>query len=631
MCGIAGKLFFDRERKVDREVLHAMNCVLAHRGPDDSGIFHDGAIGLAHRRLSIIDLSPAGHQPMSNADETLWITFNGEIYNFKELRAGLEASGIRFRSQTDTEVILALWEREGPACIERLCGMFAFGLWDARRRRLTLVRDRVGKKPLLYYVDAEKAVFASDAKGILADPDVPAAPDLDAVDHYLTYGYVPSPRSAFRGFSKVPPAHYVEIDAGGVRVQRYWRLRYRPKLNVSEDEACEMLRDRLREAVRRRLVADVPIGAFLSGGIDSSAVVAFMSELTSKPVKTFSIGFDDEKYNELPWARLVATRYGTDHHELVVKPDAAAILPEIVWHYGEPFADSSAIPTFYLAELARQHVTVALNGDAGDENFAGYERYWLHKLTTRSDRLRRPFSAAIGVGVWALPRGGDPKALPFRIRQFWADRNVEPRRRYGRWMTIFNEPSKADVCTSAFREATAASDPMDTLLGAYALADTPDLLDATLGADIATYLPGDLLVKMDVATMAYGLEGRSPMVDHEFMEFAAALPSHFKLRKGEKKYLFKRAVRDLVPAGILSRPKMGFGVPISPWLRGPLRDLLHDTLFSRASAARGLFNPQAVLRLIHEHDRQIGAHHPQLWALLMLELWFARFIDAPRH
>ena len=627
MCGIAGKFFFDRERRVETELLRAMNRVLAHRGPDDSGIFQDGAIGLAHRRLSIIDLSPGGHQPMANADGTLWITYNGEIYNFRELRAGLEADGVRFRSQSDTEVILALWEREGVECLQRLCGMFAFAMWDARRRTLTLVRDRVGKKPLHYYVDDEKVLFASEPKGIFVDPSVRAEPDLDALHHYLTFGYVPSPRSAFRGVRKLSPAHYVEIDERGVRTARYWRLSYRPKLRISEAEACEALRAHLREAVRRRLISDVPLGAFLSGGIDSSAIVALMSEITAGSVKTFSIGFEEAKYNELPWARLVAARYGTDHHELVVKPDAAAILPEIVWHYNEPFADSSAIPTYYLAEMTRQRVTVALNGDAGDENFAGYERYRAHRLTTRWDRVPAPIKRALDVGVSMLPRGGDPAGLPRRIRRFWADRHLDPRRRYGRWMTVFTEAAKADLYTPAFAAATAAVDPIDELLRAYALADTPDLLDATLGADVGTYLPDDLLVKVDIASMAHGLEARSPMVDHEFMEFVAVLPSDFKLRRVEKKYLLKRAVRDLVPEGILARPKQGFGVPISAWLKGPLREMLHDSLFSRPSVERGLLEPRALRRLVDEHERGVEGRHPQLWALLMLELWFTRFID----
>jgi asparagine synthase (glutamine-hydrolysing) len=630
MCGIAGKLYFDAARPVERPVLEAMNRVLAHRGPDDEGLFADGPIGLAHRRLSIVDLSPAGHQPMASPGGALWITFNGEIYNFPELRKELESRGVVFRSHTDTEVLLALWELDGPACLERLSGMFAFGLWDSRRRTLVLARDRVGKKPLYYYVDDRKALFASEPKGIYADPDVPARANLDAIDAYLTYGYVPAPESAFRGLARVPPGHYVEIGASGrVTTTRYWRLAFRPKLEVTEERACEMLEDHLREAVRRRLIADVPLGAFLSGGIDSSLVVALMSELTDRPVKTFSIGFEDEAYNELSWARMVASRYHTEHHEFVVKPDAIAVLPQIVWHYNEPYADSSAIATYYLSELARRHVTVALSGDAGDENFAGYERYRLHLVTTRLDLLSRVGKRAIGVAVRALP------ATPWtsrsgRLRRYWLDAMTESRRRYGRWMTILPEGVKAELYSPWFREATAGGDPMDVLLSAYALADTPDLLDAMLGADILTYLPDDLLVKMDIACMAHGLETRSPMVDHALVEFAARLPSDLKLRHGVKKYLLKRVAQSRIPASILDRPKQGFGVPIAEWLRGPLRDLLHDTLFGQAARERGLFEPHMLRRLIHEHDHNIGERHPQLWALLMLELWFARFIDRPR-
>ena len=631
MCGIAGKLYFDPARPVERSVLEAMNRVLAHRGPDDEGLFCDGPIGLAHRRLSIVDLSLAGHQPMVSPGGTLWITFNGEIYNFPELRKELESRGVVFRSHADTEVLLAFWELEGPACLERLSGMFAFGLWDSRRRTLVLARDRVGKKPLYYYADSHKALFASEPKGIYADPDVPADADLDAIHAYLRYGYVPTPMSAFLGLARVPPGHYVEISADGrVKTTRYWRLRYRPKLQVDEEQACAMLEEHLREAVRRRLVADVPLGVFLSGGIDSSLVVALMAELTGRPVKTFSIGFEDEAYNELSWARLIASQYHTDHHEFVVKPDAVAVLPQIVWHYNEPFADSSAIPTYYLSELARRHVTVALNGDGGDENFAGYERYRLHLVTTRLDRLSRAGKRVLGLAVRALP-ANPSTSRSGRLRRYWLDAMTESRRRYARWVTVFPESATAELYRPWFREATAGNDPTDLLLTAYALADTPDLLDAMLGADILTYLPDDLLVKMDIASMAHGLEARSPLVDHALMEFAALLPSKLKLRRGDKKYLLKRVARGRVPASILGRPKQGFGVPIADWLRGPLRDMLHDTLFGRAARERGLFEPRMLQRMIDEHDHSIGERHPQLWALFMLELWFARFIDPPRR
>ena len=630
MCGIAGKLYFDRHRSVDRGVLERVNAALAHRGPDDKGVYLDGAIGLTHQRLSIIDLSPAGHQPMSNADKTCWITFNGEIYNFAELRARLAADGVTFRSRTDTEVILALYDRMGSACFAELRGMFAIALWDGRRRTLVLARDRIGKKPLYYYMDREMVVFGSEPKALLADPAVPAEPDFAAIHEYMTYGYVPAPGSAFRGFRRVPPAHYLEIAEGRAITKRYWRLDYGSKVTLSEPELCEALLAQLRDAVRLRMVADVPIGAFLSGGVDSSAVVALMAESAAHPVKTFSIGFEEDSHNELPYARMVAERYGTDHHEFVVKPDAVAVLPEIVWHYNEPYADSSAVPTYYLAQLARRHVTVALNGDAGDENFAGYERYRLNQLAARYDKIPRFIRRPLEASLRDLPDLGSSSGLIRRLKRFGADAGDERRRRYGRWVTIFSEPAKARLYTPEFRAAVNGSDPVDVLLRAYAATRTHDVVDATLGADVATYLPDDLLVKIDIATMAHALEARSPMVDHRFMEFAASIPSALKLKGGITKHIFKRAVRHLLPPAILERPKQGFGVPLEHWFREPLRDLTRETLLGRRSVERGLFDAREVERLLDEHVRGRSRHDPQLWTLLMLELWFQRFIDASR-
>ena len=627
MCGIAGKLFFDSSRKVAPGLLARMNRVLAHRGPDDSGIFHDGPVGLAHRRLSIIDLSQAGHQPMSNAAGTLWITYNGEIYNFQELRSELERDGVVFRSKTDTEVILALYERYGIECVQRLRGMFAFAIWDGRTRTLFLARDRLGKKPLHYYWDAEKFLFASEPKGILQDPQVPAEPDFPSIHHYLTFGYVPSPHSAFRGFRKLPPAHYLVVQDGQVQVERYWRLRYEPKVHLSEKELCDELLARLREAVRLRMISDVPLGAFLSGGIDSSTVVALMSEVSSGPVKTFSIGFEEQEYNELRFARMVAERYRTDHHEFIVKPDALAILPDLVWHYNEPYADSSAIPTYYLAKMTREHVTVALNGDAGDENFAGYERYLAARLAARYDRLPGVLRKSLERVVAALPEAGHVRGLYRRGKRFLAAASKEPKRRYAQWVCTFSGVWKDELYEPAFREAMARFDSDDLLLQAYESAGTTDFLDATLGVDVVTYLPDDLLVKVDIASMAHSLEARSPLVDHLFMEFAASIPSALKLRGRTKKYLFKQAVRDLLPAAVIDRPKMGFGVPLDRWFRRELRDLAYDILLSRRSLGRGLFREDMVRLLLDEHRDGRANWHFQIWSLLILELWFQRFID----
>jgi len=631
MCGIAGVVYFDPTRTVDPALLRRMNEVLAHRGPDDAGTHVDGPVGLAHRRLSIIDLSPSGHQPMASASGDHWITYNGEIYNFLELRRELEDSGVVFRSRSDTEVILALYERFGLDCLRRLRGMFALAIWDGRRRTLFVARDRLGKKPLYYYRDDEKFVFASEPRGILQDPTVPVTPDLEAIHHYLSYGYVPNPWSAFRGIRKLPPAHWLLVADGTVRVERYWELRYGPKTTGSEAEVSDELLSRLEECVRLRMISsDVPVGAFLSGGIDSSTVVALMSRLSSRPVKTFSIGFEEERYNELPYARLVAERYGTDHHEFVVKPDAVEVLPDLVWHYNEPYADSSAIPTYYLAKMTAQHVKVALNGDAGDENFAGYLRYAANWAAWHYDRLPRLMRRSVERAVAVLPERGHVRSPYRRVKRFFTAIGEEPRRRYGRWVTVFPNASKATLYTPAFREATAHVDSIELLVRAYDAVDAGNVVDATLGVDVATYLPDDLLVKVDIASMAHSLEARSPMVDHTFMEFAASIPPALKLKGLTTKHILRRAVTPLLPRAILERPKMGFGVPIDRWFRHELRDMAYDTLLSRRALERDLFRQDAIRTLLDDHVRGRGEWHPNLWCLLILELWFRRFIDGAR-
>lgn len=627
MCGLAGIRLLGRG-SFDEKILRRMVEVQRHRGPDDTGFFIDQKAGIAlgHCRLSIIDLA-TGHQPLSNEDGTIWVVFNGEIYNFGELRQRLEGLHHRFGTQSDTEVIVHAYEEYGERCVDHLRGMFAFAIWDGRDRSLFLARDRMGKKPLYYYQDTKKFLFASEPKGILQGLEVPAGPDFTAIHHYLTYGYVPSPLSAFRGIRKLPPAHFLLLRAGTVRVERYWRLQYRPRLTVTEQEVCEELLSHLRKAVRLRLISDVPLGAFLSGGIDSSTVVALMSEYSSGPVKTFSIGFEEEAYNELPYARLVAQRYGTDHHEFIVKPDALAILPELVWHYNEPYADSSAIPTYYLSKMTREHVKVTLSGDAGDENFAGYERYLASRIAGRYDKLPRLLRRSLEWGIGALPEVGPFQGLYRRGKRFFAVASEEPRQRYARWVGFFTNAGKEELYTRAFREATARSDSIELLLQAYDAVDAFDFVNATLGVDVAMYLPEDLLVKMDIASMAHSLEVRSPMVDHVFMEFAASIPSGLKLKGLTKKYIFKQAVRGLLPKSIIDRPKMGFGVPIDRWFRRELREMAYDTLLDRRCLDRGLFRQAVVQRLLDEHVSGRAEWHFHLWSLLFLELWFQRFID----
>jgi asparagine synthase (glutamine-hydrolysing) len=624
MCGIAGRWNFRSGAPVDEHAVRRMTELLAHRGPDADGVHVDGPLGLGHRRLAIIDLSPGGRQPMTTADGRLWITYNGEIYNYRELRADLEGRGHRFRSQSDTEVILAAYREFGVGCLDHFRGMFAFALWDAGDRALFVARDRLGVKPLHYLVDHDGIAFASEPKAFLADPAFKPEPDLEAISHYLTYQYVPCPLSAFQGVRKLPPAHYLLVRDGKVSTERYWRLRYGDKRRLTEDEACEELRGRLREAVRLRLVSDVPLGAFLSGGIDSGTVVALMAEQTGAPVKTFSIGFEEKEYDELAYARLVAQRYGTDHHEVIVRPNAVEIFPKLVWHYNEPFADSSAIPTYYLAQVTRRHVTVALNGDAGDENFAGYDRYLAGAMAARTPPALR---AALAGAARLVPHAGRPRGVLARGKRFLEVLGEPPERRYLGWMSHFNGRLKADLCTREFLEAAGQVDSGVLLLRAFAASDAPDLVDATLDVDVNTYLPDDLLVKVDIATMAHSLEGRSPLLDHTLMEFCASLPSHMKLRGRVKKYILKRAVRDLLPAEIIERPKMGFGVPLDHWFRRDLREMAHDLLTGPRARARGYFRPQTVERLLAEHVRGARTWHYQLWNLLVLELWHRMFID----
>jgi asparagine synthase (glutamine-hydrolysing) len=527
MCGICGKLSFDAHKEIDSELIRRMNQVLYHRGPDDEGIYIKGQIGLGHRRLSIIDLSPAGHQPMTNEDETLWIVLNGEIYNFPELRSVLEEKGHIFRSRTDTEVILHLYEDKGTDCLSDLRGMYAFALWDARNRSLFLARDRLGKKPLFYYVNDKFFLFASEPKAMLQDSAVKAEPDPEALHHYLSYNYVPSPVSSFKGIRKLPPAHYMLLKDGDLQIKQYWKLRYGKKISetriLKDDEVCEEIIERLKEAIKLRLVSDVPLGAFLSGGIDSSAIVALMSELSSAPVKTFSIGFEEKEYDELKYARIIAEKFNTDHHEFVVKPNAVEILPKLVWHYSEPFADSSAIPTFYVSELTRKYVTVALNGDAGDENFAGYERYLANQIACRYERIPYHLRKGLESVIQKIPYSVKPKSFLYKTKRFFDAVSEEPRRRYSRWMTHFNNQRKKELYTEEFQSQLGSIDSIDLLLGAYADSDARDFIDATLDADVNMYLPGDLLVKVDIASMAYSLEARSPLLDHLFMEFVFRL------------------------------------------------------------------------------------------------------------
>jgi len=600
----------------------------AHRGPDAWGVWSDESCALGHRRLSIIDLSDAGRQPMSNADGDILITFNGEIYNFQQLRRELESLGRNFRTRTDTEAIIYAYERWGVDCLAKLRGMFAFAIWDRRRRRLFLARDRVGKKPLFYAQLGDCFLFASELQGILADREVPREVEPRAIDSYLSYGYTPAPQTAFKGVYKLPPAHYMTLDLkpSGFekRVERYWSLQYEPKLRIGEEEAREVLREKMTEAVRLRMISDVPLGAFLSGGIDSSVVVGLMARASGAKVKTFSIGFNEAAYDETAHARRIAERWETDHHEFIVEPDALSILPKLVRHYGEPYADSSAIPTFYVAQMTRRHVTVALNGDGGDESFAGYERYLANYL---AERMRSVPGAAMAARALSrvIPDSIDPKSRTRRARRFLAVASRPMAERYPRWLKMFQDEAKPRLYSRDFIGLlNGAVD--ESLTSPVEGSAPPHPVDAAMSLDVASYLPYDLLVKVDITSMANSLEARSPFLDHEVMEFAARLPVEIKFRGGRLKSLLKRAFADLLPPENVNRRKMGFGVPVGQWFRGPLRDLLRDSLLSRQAFQRGYFREPEVRRLIEEHLERRADHSFQLWTLLMMELWHREFI-----
>jgi asparagine synthase (glutamine-hydrolysing) len=635
MCGIAG--FVNTGPALSVAELEArlwrMIAPLRHRGPDDEGVWTDGRAGLAHARLSIIDLSRAAHQPMASADGSVWITYNGEVYNFAELRRELAALGYRFRSRSDTEVIVNGWHAWGPRVFTRLRGMFALALWDRSARRLILARDRIGKKPLFWACTRSGLAFGSEIKALHALPDVPRTPDLGAIDQFLTLQYVPAPQTAFAGVNKLPAAHYLIVAAnrdgslGEPELVRYWqlpspsagRVRQRPA------ELCRELIERLDEAVRLRLISDVPLGAFLSGGVDSSAVVAMMARAGGR-VRTFSIGFADRRYDETSYARMVAQRYATDHHELLVEPDAVAVVPQLVWHFGEPFADPSAVPTWYVAEMARRHVTVALTGDGGDECFLGYGRYKAMRWLARLDLVPQAGRAGLAQLFAAAPPSVRRRFKLCRIADALKAPRASPARRYLPTLAFFGDGDKGEGYGEAMRNFCDRS--VADLLAPYFGAGR-NLVTGANRADIHTYLPDDLMVKVDVAGMAHGLEARSPLLDHELVEWAAALPDTVKMPGGALKALFKSAMEPYLPRAVLYRPKRGFGCPIDRWFRGELKEMAYDILLSQSARQRGLFQPGYVRRLLDEHCADRFDHHNRLWALLMLESWYRMWIDAP--
>jgi asparagine synthase (glutamine-hydrolysing) len=626
MCGIAGVVVHGEH--VDRELLEAMCDSLRHRGPDAAGMYVEGNVGLGIRRLAIIDLV-TGDQPLSNEDGSVVLVFNGEIYNHVALRDDLEAQGHRFVTRTDGEVIVHLWEDHGADCVQRLRGMFAFAVWDARRQTLFLARDRLGKKPLFYAQRRGSLRFASEPQAILRDPGISREPDPSALDAFLVNQYVPHHHCAFRHLRKLPPASTLVWRPGGEpMVTRYWRLSYEPKTRLDLAEAADALRHEILEATRLRLGSDVPVGVLLSGGLDSSAVVAAMAMTSPGPVRTFSAVFPGRAVDEAPYADRVARRYATDHHELDVAPPDAELLSRIAWHFGEPFADPAALPTFQLCELTRRHVTVALNGDGGDESFAGYRRYWQLAATRPAEMLPLGLRRALAAGAQRLAGGAEGRAPLPRGARLARRLALAPPRRYSDLFRYFSDEDRQRLYGPMLRESGERSDPLDHVERAWAQTSQGDWLDRTMAVDLDTYLPDDLLVKVDLCSMANSLEVRSPLLDHRLMEMAARLPRQQKLRGRTGKTLLREAVRPWLPSEIVDRPKHGFAVPIADWLRHELRSLPADILLDPRARDRGVFEPAEVRRVIDEHQRGLD-RSTQLWAMLNLELWFRTCVDPP--
>lgn len=626
MCGIAG--FFRPIGGGDIDDLNRTTRLLAHRGPDSEGIFFDekNRVALGHRRLSIIDLSQSAHQPMSNEDGTIWITYNGEVYNYREVHEVLAAKGHKFKSHSDTEAVLHAYEEWGEECLNKFSGMFAFAIWDKKKRKLFLARDRIGKKPLFYYWDGMTFAFASELQGLLA-LDIPRDIDLAAIHQYLTYQYIPAPKSVFKNIFKLSPASYLILENSTVKIQRYWDIDFSQKIAVKhEEELADEVFEKLKESVKMRLISDVSLGAFLSGGIDSSIVVALMSDIMREPVKTFSIGFEEEAYNEIPYARQIAELFATDHKEFIVSFDALNVLPKLVRHYGEPFADSSALPTYYLSKMTSGYVKVALSGDGGDENFAGYDRYYALKLMKRFKHIPQ-IVRNLSIRMLNMLGETDGKSKAKRIKRFIEGSLYPSYHAYFQWMAAFPKEEMEALYGEAMFDTRIIENPEGYIIKLFERSSAEDLIEKAMDTDIHSYLPFDLLVKVDIASMANSLEIRCPFLDHNLMEFAASIPIEYKLNKNIKKYILKKAFRGIIPDKIFERPKSGFGVPICKWFRNDLKNYVSDMLLSRRFLERGYFKGEAVKNLLSEHISGKKDHSSKLWSLLMLELWHREFID----
>jgi asparagine synthase (glutamine-hydrolysing) len=627
MCGICGMVNINGQLP-PAELLQSMTRTMRHRGPDDEGYHCQPGVGLGFQRLSIIDLA-GGHQPMADEGGKLQLIFNGEIYNYRLLRASLEATGRhRFRTQSDTEVLLHLYREYGEDCVQHLRGMFAFAIWDEEKQQLLMARDRFGKKPLVYAEVDGSLVFASELKALLKYPGIHKDIDYPAIDLYLSLQYIPSPWTIFRQIRKLPAAHTLIWKQGRIRIERYWEPHFLPKTTLSERDAMAAMMAKLRESVELRMIADVPLGAFLSGGKDSSMIVGLMSQISSSPVKTFSIGFEEETVSELPYARRVADHFGCDHHEFVVKTDAIELLPKLAWHYGEPYADSSAVPSYYVSLMTRQYVTVALNGDGGDESFAGYPRYQAMKFIRYWNHLPLALRKALDRSLSWIPDGPPPTSLIWRFKRLLRMGASDAELAYLNSLCFFREDQKVPLYSGLLRQTTGHARAASYLNGILERAKVLGETDRYLYTDMLTYLPEDLLVKMDIASMANGLETRSPFLDHEFVELVAGFPESWKLKGFTgKKHLLTEAAKGWIPDSILRRPKQGFALPMAQWFRGPLMKHARAMLLSDRFIDRGLFRREGLEALFSEHESGRIDRSYHLWALLMLEYWYQVYID----
>jgi asparagine synthase (glutamine-hydrolysing) len=619
MCGIAGILSHAGEL-IRRDEVHAMCSTLVHRGPDDEGIYTGPGIGIGMRRLSIIDLD-SGRQPVHNEDRTIWVVFNGEIYNFQELRLQLEKRGHRFYTRTDTEAIVHLYEDYGDDCVERLRGMFAFAIWDERRRRLLLARDRLGIKPLYYAAAGGRVLFASELKAILRMPEVERKLNWGAVSHLFAFLSTPPAEAVIEGVNKLEPGHVLTAAPGEPPVvQRYWELPFEPERGRTEPYFSERLRELLHESVHLHLVSDVPVGAFLSGGVDSSSVVALAARANAGPLQTFSIGFAEHDYNEVDHARTVARLFPIEHHELIVRPDVVEYLDDIAWHLDEPFGDSSAIPTYMVSKLASQFVKVVLSGDGGDELFAGYQKYLVERRERRYELLPKPLRTLLAAAAWAMPE-------TVRGRNFFRHLALDGSERYLDACTLFRLDEMRKLFRPEAFEFLAGHSPWLDKLAQLNSGDGNWLSRLQL-LDVNNYLPLDILTKVDRMSMAHSIETRVPLLDHKLVEFAATIPPELHLQGRTTKRILKRAMRGLVPEAVLRRPKQGFGVPLSYWFRGKLGEYVRDVLLGETSRRRGLFSASYVETLLESHQkgRELDLH---LWTLLSFELWARTFLDRP--